>query len=74
MHAQLLTDRSDTLPPSECTITLHELEHEVDQSLTIGVPRFSNLYKFEKINKILKSMLKNVAKGFPFIMKNYIEK
>ena len=70
----LLTDRSGSVPPSECTITLHELVHLVDQSLTIGVPRFSNLYKFEKVNKFLKSMLKNVAKGFPSIMKNYIEK
>ena len=70
----LLNDRSGLVPPSECTITLHELLHVVDQSLAIGVPRFSNLYKFEKVNKFLKSMLKNVAKGFSSIMKNYIEK
>ena len=71
---QLLARRTGLVPPSECTITTHELLHLVDQSTIIGVPRFSNLYKFEKVNKFLKEMLKNVAKGFASIMKNYMLK
>ena len=71
---KLLAQRNGLVPPSECTITLHELFHVVDQSYNIGCPRYSNLYKFEKVNKFLKGMLKNVAKGFASIMKNYMQK
>ena len=71
---QLLARRTGLVPPSECTITTHELLHLVDQCTMIGVPRFSNLFKFEKVNKFLKDMLKNVAKGFASIMKNYMLK
>ena len=71
---KLLAKRNGLVPPSECTITMHELFHVVDQSYNIGCPRYSNLYKFKKVNKILKGMLKNVAKGFASIMKNYMQK
>ena len=71
---QLLARRTGLVPPSECTITTHELLHLVDQSTMIGCPRFSNLFKFEKVNKFLKEMLKNCAKGFASIMKNYMLK
>jgi hypothetical protein len=74
MLIAMVIERSGLVPPSECTITLHELLHLIDQSIAVGCPRFSNLYKFEKVNKFLKSMLKNVAKGFASIMKNYMEK
>ena len=70
----VLVKRTGLVPPSECTITTHELVHLVEQCCTIGAPRFSNLYKFEKVNKFLKSMLKNVAKGFASIMKNFMQK
>jgi hypothetical protein len=69
-----LAERGGLVPPSESTITLHELCHVTDQSTVIGCPRYNNLYKFEKVNKFLKNMLKNVAKGFASIIKNYMEK
>jgi hypothetical protein len=69
-----LARRTGLVPPTECTITTHELLHLIDQSLAIGAPRFSNLFKFEKVNKFLKSMLKNVARGLPSILKNYMQK
>ena len=70
---KLLVDRSGLVPPSECTITTHELLHVVDQSIAIGCPRYSNLYKFEKVNKFFKSMLNNVSKSMASIMKNYMQ-
>ena len=70
----LLVKRTGLVPPSECTITMHELLHVISQSHNIGCPRFSNLYKFERVNKSLKSTLKNVARGFASIMKNYMQK
>jgi hypothetical protein len=66
--------REGLVPPSESTITVHELIHKSDQILSIGAPIHNNLYKFERVNKNLKSMLQNVARGFPSIMKNYMEK
>jgi len=59
--------RAGILPPSECRITLHELLHICDQVSEMGAPRMSSLYKFERMNHILKSLLKNSAKG-PFIL------
>ena len=38
----LQSKRSGLVPPSECTITMHELFHVVDQSYNIGCPRYSN--------------------------------
>ena len=58
-----LIDRSGLVPPSECTTTLHELIHICDQVEMIGAPRYSTLYKFEKVNKLLKSFCFNKAKG-----------
>ena len=55
--------RSGLVPPSECCVTLHEMMHVCEQVLEIGTPRHSLLYKFEKLNKILKSFLHNSAKG-----------
>jgi len=55
--------RSGLVPPSECCVTLHEMMHVCEQVLEIGTPRHSLLYKFEKLNKILKSFLHNAAKG-----------
>ena len=55
--------RSGLVPPSECCVTLHEMMHVCEQVLQIGTPRNSLLYKFEKLNKILKGFLQNAAKG-----------
>ena len=58
-----LIKRSGFVPPSECPITLHELCHVCDQVMEIGSPRYSTLYKFEKVNKLLKSFCFIKAKG-----------
>ena len=60
---ELLVVRSGLVPPSECPITLHELVHVIDQVDEIGTPRYHAIYKFEKVNKILKKFNFNVAKG-----------
>ena len=51
------------MPPSEATMTFHELFHIVNQREDVGCPRHSTLYKFERMNKVLKRNLKNTAKG-----------
>ena len=60
-----LVQREGMMPPSESTSTFHELFHLLDQMSDVGCPRYSTLYKFEKMNKILKRNLKNTAKGTP---------
>ena len=57
-----LADRSGFVPPSESCVTLHELIHVCEQVNEIGNARSSTLYKFEKMNKILKGHGKNSAK------------
>ena len=58
-----LIRRSGLVPPSECCVTLHEMMHICEQVHEVGNPRNSMLYKFEKMNKVLKSFLLNQAKG-----------
>ena len=58
-----LVARQGLVPPSESTITLHELVHICDQVWDQGAPRVSTLYKFERINLFLKVLLKNTAAG-----------
>ena len=65
----VLVIRSGLVPPSECMITLHEMIHLCDQIHEIGVPRVSCLYKFERMNHILKELLQNNAKGLASIVK-----
>ena len=55
--------RSGLVPPSECTVTLHEIVHLIDQVQEIGSCRHSTLFKFEKMNKVMKGCVKNTAKG-----------
>lgn len=69
----LLVTRSGLVPPSECTITLHEIMHVFDQIAEVGVPRMSSLYKFERMNHILKELLQNNAKGLASILKNFVD-
>jgi hypothetical protein len=59
----LLVARAGLLPPSECMLTLHEILHICDQVAEVGVPRMSSLYKFERMNLVLKKLLKNAAQG-----------
>ena len=54
---------SGLLPPNECTYTVHELIHLCLQIKDQGVPRVSNLYKFERVNLFLKNLLQNNASG-----------
>mgnify|MGYP003386452268 FL=1 len=61
-----LITRSGLVPPSECCVTLHEVVHLCEQVNEIGPGRQSTLYKFEKMNKILKSFAQNKAKGNDF--------
>lgn len=46
--------RSGSFPPSESTITLHELIHCLDQILDGGPNRYLSMYKFERMNLVLK--------------------
>ena len=55
--------RSGLMPPTESTMTLHEVLHTCDQVLEQGVNRVSTLYKFERVNHFLKTLLQNSAKG-----------
>ena len=69
---ECLVKREGMMPPSEATMTFHELFHIVKQMKEVGCPRHSTLYKFEKMNKVLKRNMKNTAKGnfltFPDIL------
>ena len=58
-----IVERVGLVPPSEATITLHELWHVCDQVTSQGVPRRSTLYKFERMNHFLKGLMKNQAAG-----------
>jgi hypothetical protein len=58
-----LTIREGFVPPSECCVTLHELIHCCQQVSEVGLCRHSTLYKFERVNKLMKHYVKNKAKG-----------
>ncbi len=47
--------RSGLVPPSECCVTLHEVVHICEQVKQIGNCRHSTLFKFEKVNKVMKA-------------------
>jgi len=55
--------RSGLVPPSECCVTLHELIHICEQVQQIGNCRHSTLFKFEKVNKVMKAHVQNKSKG-----------
>ena len=69
----LLVARAGILPPSECLITLHEALHICDQVKEVGLPRMSSLFKFERVNLMLKKLLKNAAKGTCHITSYYVK-
>ena len=67
-----MVQRAGLLPPTECMLTLHELLHICDQVAEVGVPRVSSLYKFERMNHILKELLQNHAKGKCVVTSFYV--
>lgn len=58
-------------PPSEMTYTLHECVHLVSQISSVGPCRTHNMYKYERMNKYLKGLIKNRNYPLASIMKQY---
>jgi len=56
---------------SECTITMHQLYHVVYDIEHYGPPRMQWMFLFERMNKFLKGLIRNVAKPISSIIKNY---
>ena len=56
------TFRSGAYPPCESTITLHELMHCYDQIPAIDPNRYSTLFKYERMNLLLKVTQINVKR------------
>jgi hypothetical protein len=67
----LLADRLGLLPSSESTLTSHDILHIFDEITIVGLPRYRNLFKFERMNSVLKQLLKNKAHAAASIQKNY---
>ena len=68
----VLIEHCSLFPPCEATYTLHELVHIVKQIYEIGPPRYSTLFKFERVNLFLKRMIKNKNVSLPSMVKNYL--
>ena len=67
----ILIEHSSLFPPTECTYTLHEIVHIIKQIKDIGPPRYSTLFKFERVNLFIKRMIKNRNHSLASITKNY---
>ena len=70
-YISLMADRFGYVPPCEATLPCHDICHIFDETLTHGLPRYRNLFKFERMNSFMKQNLKNRAHGVASIMKNY---
>ena len=57
--------------PTEQTEALHKILHISEQIKDIGPSRFNNLFMYERVNKTLNGMIKNLAKPLPSIVKAY---
>ena len=68
----VLIEHSSLFPPTECTYTLHEIVHIIKQIKDIGPPRYSTLFKFERVNLFIKRMIKNRNHSLASITKNYL--
>ena len=68
----ILVEHSSMFPPTEQTYTLHELVHILKQIPIVGPPRYSTLFKFERVNLFLKRMVKNRNYSLASITKNYL--
>ena len=67
----VLIEHSALFPPTECTYTLHELVHIIKQIKDIGPPRYSTLFKFERVNLFIKKLIKQRNHSLASITKNY---
>lgn len=70
-YISLMIDRCGLLPPSEMTLPCHDVCHLFEEIVTHGLPRYRNLFKFERMNSFMKQTLKNRAHGVASMMKNY---
>lgn len=66
-----MVDRLGYVPPCEATLPCHDVCHIFDEIVTHGLPRYRNLFKYERMNNFMKQNLKNRAHGIASIMKNY---
>lgn len=66
-----MVDRIGYLPPCEATLPCHDVVHLFDEIVSHGLPRYRNLFKFERMNNFMKQNLKNRAHGIASMMKNY---
>lgn len=67
----LLSNFEGFLPHSEMTITMHQLYHICNDIINYGPPRCLWMFSFERMNKYLSDLIKNPAKPFASIAKNY---
>jgi hypothetical protein len=66
-----LIEHSMLFRPCESTYALHEIIHVIEQIPTLGPPRYSTLFMFERVNLQLKRMIKNRNKPFASMIKLY---
>ena len=66
-----MVDRSGYLPPCEMTLPCHDICHLFEEVVSHGLPRYRNLFKFERMNNFMKQNMKNRAHGIASMMKNY---
>ncbi len=66
-----LIEHAALFPQSEYAYTLHELQHIIDQIEYLGPPRYSTLYMYERVNLLLKRMIKNKNHQIASMLKSY---
>ena len=66
-----LIEHAAIFPQSECAYTLHEMQHIIDQIEYLGPPRYSTLYMYERVNLLLKRMIKNKNHQIASMLKSY---
>ena len=66
-----MIDRCGYVPPCEATLPCHDIVHLFEEIVSHGLPRYRNLFKFERMNNFMKQTMKNRAHGIASMMKNY---
>jgi Domain of unknown function (DUF4218) len=69
---ETLSEREGLLPHTELPYTNHQLIHVFQNIPKSGSPRFVWMFAFERINKLLKNLIKNPAKPLTSMVKNYV--
>ena len=69
---EVFAEREALLPHSEYTFTTHQIIHVFNNIPKSGSPRFVWMFAFERINKLLKNLIKNPAKPIASIVKIYM--